>query len=153
MQNNICSFAGHANLSVEKNTRIKILNKCCELVENYGVNEFWVGKYGAFDRAATGIIKELRKKYSIELNLVIPYLTKEFFAESDIYLKTYNKIIVADIPDNTPKKYRILKCNQYMVNNSKYIITCVNHSYGGAAKTLEYAKKNGNIKIFNFGEL
>lgn len=48
-----------------------------------------------------------------------------------------------------PAKFRILKCNQYMIDYSDFLITYVDHSFGGAAKTLEYAKKKEFIKIFN----
>ena len=43
----------------------------------------------------------------------------------------------------------IKKANQYMVDNSQCMICYVRHSWGGAAKTLEYAKRKKDIEIFN----
>ncbi|MDO5310910.1 MAG: hypothetical protein Q4E94_03285 [Clostridia bacterium] len=40
--------------------------------------------------------------------------------------------------------------HSYMVNNSSYLIAYVNCSFGGAAMTLEYARKK-EITVFNFG--
>lgn len=36
-----------------------------------------------------------------------------------------------------------------MIDYSDFLIAYVDHSFGGAAKTLEYAKKKEFIKIFN----
>ena len=38
-----------------------------------------------------------------------------------------------------------------MVEHSAFLIACVDHSFGGAAKTLEYATRTDHIKIFNIG--
>lgn len=40
-----------------------------------------------------------------------------------------------------------------MVDCSQFIITYVNNSFGGAVKTLEYARRKKHIEIFNFGTL
>lgn len=58
---------------------------------------------------------------------------------------------MADIPAKTPARYRILKCNQFMVDKSDFLIAFVNYSCGGALKTIEYAEKKKHIEIFNFG--
>ena len=65
-----------------------------------------------------------------------------------MYYENYDTILMADISENTPQKLRILKCNEYMVNTSDFIICYVEHN-GGAAKTLEFAQKKTNIEIIN----
>ena len=47
---NICCFAGHSQIDDEFQDRLKF--EIEQLILNKGVNEFWVGNYGAFDRAA-----------------------------------------------------------------------------------------------------
>lgn len=149
---NICCFAGHGKIIYGDDIKKRIFDKCRELVEEFSVNEFWVGNYGSFDKLAADNVRKLKKQYSnIELNLVIPYLTKTIDTHKERYYKDYDNILMAQIPTNTPKQYQILKCNQYMVDMSNYLIAFVNGSFGGAAKTMEYAKRK-KIKIFNFGE-
>lgn len=151
---NICCFAGHGKLNYGNDVKNKILNKCRELIIDYYVNEFWVGNYGSFDRLAADVVRIIKREYpDIKLNLVIPYLTKNIDAYKEQYYKDYDNILMAKIPDDTPKRYHILKCNQYMVSESKYLIAFVNYSFGGAAKTLEYAEHKEHIEVFNFGEL
>ena len=49
--------------------------------------------------------------------------------------------------ENVPLRYAISKRNEYMVEKADVIIAYVNHSWGGAATTLEYAKrKHKNIQ-------
>ena len=60
--------------------------------------------------------------------------------------------MIADIPENTPKKLQIIKSNQYMIKSANFLICFVKHSWGGSAMTLEYAKKSEKIKIINLAE-
>ena len=148
---NICCFAGHGKMNYGEETRNQVYLKCRELVADFGVKEFWVGHYGDFDKLAASVIRELKQQYpAVRLNLVIPYLTKGINENKEYYYKNYDAILMAQIPDGTPRPYRILKCNEYMVNEASYLIAYVSHSFGGAAKTLAYASRREHIKIFNF---
>ena len=146
----ICSFAGHSELyGQEADIYKKLLLVIEKLVLTEDINEFWVGNYGAFDRLSAKAVRNLKEKYSyIQLNLVVPYLTKEINEYREEYYKNFDNILMADIPEKTPKRFKIIKSNEYMVQNSNVLVCCVMHSFGGAARTVEYAKKN-NIKIIN----
>lgn len=152
MREIICSFAGHSKYVYNSSIEESIKNKCCELICDFGVNEFWVGDYGLFDSVSAEVVRELKKQYShIRLTLVLPYITNKINKYREQYYKNYDSIILAEIPERTPIQYRILKCNQYMVDNSKYLIAYVDMPCGGAYKTYEYAKRKKNIQIINFG--
>ena len=98
-------------------------------------------------------LSKIKEKYAdIQLNLVIPYLTSDINEYKELYYEKYDHILMADLPERTPKKFQILKCNEYMVNNSDFIICYVQYSWGGASKTLEYAQKKKHIKIFNLAQ-
>ena len=80
------------------------------------VSEFWVGNYGGYDKAAASIVRKLKEEYPhIHLNLIIPYITKEINESQQYYYNNFNNIIIADIPANTPIRYKIIKTNQYMI--------------------------------------
>ena len=148
--NRICCFAGHSKLYGIDGLLDDVKELAEELIVKENVKEFWVGNYGSFDRLAAGAIKSLKEKYThIQLNLVIPYLTGEINENKEIYYENYDNILIADISENTPIKYRIVRCNEYMVQNSDFIICYVEYGWGGASKTLEFAKKQKHIKIFN----
>ena len=48
--------------------------------------------------------------------------------------------------ETVPPKFAIVRRNAWMIDKSDLLIACVKYSWGGAAKTLEYAKRK-RIKI------
>lgn len=150
----ICCFAGHSEYVYSKDLKDRIFKQCVKLVTQHDVNEFWVGNYGHFDFIAAKAVWDFKNfcSFDIELNLVVPYLTKKITDNKEFY-DVYDNILIADIPENTPKRYQILKCNEYIIDNAQYLIAYVNNSFGGAFKTLAYAKRKSNIEIFNLGSL
>lgn len=148
---NVCCFAGHSQIYDEFQDRLKY--EIEQLILNKGVNEFLVGNYGVFDRTAARIVRELKSVYeNIKLYLVLPYTTKEINDNRNQYYEDFDRLITAEIPEKTPARYRIIKCNEYMVNESDFLISHVKYSWGGAAKTLEFAKKKKHIEIINISE-
>ena len=149
-----CCFAGHREIQNSNDIQDKLDVLIEKLITEENVSEFWVGNYGTFDRISAGAVRRAKQKYShIELDIVIPYLTLEIEENKEFYYKNYDNIIVADIPYGVPRKCRILKCNEYMVEKSDFIICCVQFTWGGAAKTMEYVKKQKHIKILNLQEI
>ena len=145
MENKICCFAGHRDIINTEKVYKELINLIEEMITTKNVLEFWVGNYGTFDLLSARVVRELKIKYPfIKLNLVIPYITNSVNLRKD----EFDNIIMADIKEKTPKNLKILKCNEYMINNSKYLICYVEHTWGGAYKTLSYAKKK-NKNIFN----
>lgn len=149
----ICCFAGHSTIA-NSNLSSAVYEKCEELIKDYGVNCFWVGNYGEFDSLAAGCVRRLKEKYAdIELCLVIPYVTKSIRELKEIYYEDFDCILIAEMSENTLARFKIVKCNEYMIDKSDYIITYIDHTYGGAAHTWKYAIKKNHIKVFNLGEL
>lgn len=148
----ICCFAGHREIYCEENLFDKSKEVAEKLIVEEKVNEFWFGNYGYFDAMSASAVRELKGVYhDIEINLIIPYVTAEINEYKEVYYKKYDNILIAEIPEKTPRQFKILKCNQYMVKNSDFLICYVKNSWGGAYKNLEYAKKQ-NIKIINLAD-
>ena len=139
--NKTATFIGHGECwGVNKE---KVRPAVEELIQK-GVETFLSGGMGRFDWIGARAVYELKKKYPhIKNILVIPYLT----------FNVRNKDLFDEIlyPDGFEKyhfKAAIPKRNRFLVDNSKYAICYVTHSWGGAAKTYEYAKKKGlNIVV------
>ena len=151
MKNNIlrCCFCGHSDISYDTDTREKIKAIAEDLILNHNVSEFWVGHYGRFDGCCSSVIRELQKTYKdIKLELVIPYITKGINEYRELYYKDYDNILMADIPLNTPQKFQIIKGNEYVVDNSDFIICYIERHYGGAYRTFTYARRKKK-EIFN----
>lgn len=67
-------------------------------------------------------------------------------------MEKYDEIIIADAPINTPTKYKIIKANHFMIDNSTYLICFISRTFGGAIQTFNYAKKR-NVKIYNISDI
>lgn len=148
----VCCFAGHSKLYGSEDIYAKLLSVIEKLISEENINEFRVGNYGDFDKLAAKAVRALKERYSdLQLNLVIPYLTSEINEYREQYYRSYDNILLADIPEKTPEKLRIIKTNQYMIQNADILVCYVRHSFGGAAKTLEYAEKTAHIKVINLG--
>lgn len=148
----ICCFAGHSDIYNKDNIYQKLLPATEELILKEGVNIFRVGNYGDFDALSAKAVRALKDRYPhIKLELIIPYLTSSINEYKEQYYNNYDSIIIADIPEKTPKSLRIIKANQYMVRNSDFLLCFVERSFGGAFKTLEYAQKKRDIKTINLG--
>ena len=110
-----------------------------KLIEKNGSKEFFFGGMGHFDMMCARVLSELKKKYKfLRTYLVIPYLT--FRIENAAY---YDEIIFPQELEGVFFKKCILLRNQYLVDHANAAICYINHSWGGAYQTYEYAKKKG----------
>ena len=130
------TFCGHGSLSVSEHSFLaeKLYYEIENLIKN-GADKFLLGGYGSFDHLCAETVKKLKEIYPhITSILVIPYLNKEYNTEIYDYTK-YPPI------EKPPLRFAISKRNEYMVKQSDFVIAYVTHSFGGAATTLDYARR------------
>ena len=145
-----CCFAGHSELVDKDKIYESVLEFIEKLITEENVSQFRVGHYGNYDSLCAKAVRRLKDKYPhIHLDLIIPYITADIRDLKSYYNENYDTITNAEIPENTPKRFYITKCNEYMVDTSEFLICYVKNNYGGARQTLNYAKRKGHIKIFN----
>lgn len=151
-----CCFFGHRDFYCDLKTLEKIKLEIINCIQNKGIYNFLVGFYVKYDFICATIISELKSKYpQIKLILVLSYLDKKFnVVDKEFISNTFDEIIYPPI-ESIPRKFAIVKCNEWMVAKCDFIIFYVNFSYGGAYKMLEYAHKkkkaykNFGIKIID----
>lgn len=135
------TFIGHNECFGLSSEKLK--NAIRELIEK-GVTDFLSGGQGGFDRLCGRCVYELKKEYPhINNYLVIPYLSFNVYDK-----ELFDSIIYPDGFEKYNFKSAIPARNRYMVDNSGYAICFVTHSWGGAAKTYERAKKK-KLRIIN----
>ncbi len=144
----VCFFAGHSKIYNMKEIFTTLIEKIENLIINENVTEFRVGNYGSFDSLSAKAVQTLKGKYpNIRLILVIPYLSTKINNNKEYYEKEFDEILVAPLPSNTPKRLGIIKCNEYVVNTSDFLIYYVKNHCTGADRTLEYALRKKLITI------
>ncbi len=148
-----CCFAGHSELADRDKIYESILKLIEKLITEENALEFRVGHYGDFDSLCAKAVRSLKDKYPhIHLDLIIPYITANIRDLKAYYNENFDSITVAEIPQNTPKRFYISKCNEYMIEMSDFLICYVERSFGGARYTLDYAKRRKHIKVYNIAE-
>lgn len=141
-----CFFIGHRDtpedilyalrMSIEKH------------IVRYGVEEFVVGDYGAFDRYARMALLEARQQYpKIALVQLAPYNRA---GKTFGLWEGFQGIFCPPLPANTPKRLYIVKANEYMVEHCDYLIACT-WKPGNSRRLVAYATKNSLCGIDNLG--
>lgn len=115
-----------------------------------GVNTFYTGGADGIDILSFFIIHKLKKEYSGLKNIVcIPTSKQREWSKSgkwyDMMIKLADEIILVYEKDEykSDNMYiKLQKRNEYMVNNSDYVLSIWNGESGGTYNCIKYAKKN-----------
>ena len=137
----VCAFCGHSRLYGQIDT---VKDKCLAVVEGLIVSGiadcFLIGNYGNFDSIAASVCLLLKKQYPhIQVNLVLPYYRPHIDEYDKERYARFDSVITPGL-EEVPHRYRVLKANEYMVDQADTVIAYVKYD-GGAAKTLAYAQR------------
>ena len=130
----VVTFCGHHDVQQSDMLYQKLKNTLRKLIAE-GADTFLLGGYGAFDIMAASVVHELKREYPhIRSTLVIPYLNCD--DSSDLYDDTLYPPL-----ESIPRRFAILRRNEWMIGRADVVISYVTHDWGGAASSLRYAKR------------
>ena len=139
----VCTFFGHRQVSKEIEPTLR--SALVDLIENKGVNRFYVGNHGGFDAMVQRMLKELAASYPIKFYVVLAYLPEKRRALSFI---DEAETLLPDGIETVPKRFAISYRNKWMVEKSDYAVTYVTHHIGsGAAAFKSLAERRGKTVI------
>ena len=128
------SFCGHADVVDPCAVRSWLMRTVEALILD-GAACFYLGGFGGFDQMAASVLREKKQQYPhIESVLVLPYLDRK--PNTDAYDSTLYPPL-----ENVPRRFAILKRNQWMVEAADVLVAYVIHGWGGAAQTLAHARR------------
>ena len=136
------SFAGHSRVSFADKIKIALKEQLKRLLPKNEITVCYLGGYGDFDRLCASACREIKQEYgNIELVYVSPYMTpseqekvKQLLDAGRYDLSVYPPI------EDVPPKFAIIKRNEWMMMNADVVLAYVNHSSGGAYRSLRFAK-------------
>ena len=136
----IITFCGHSQAIFTDEEKSVLRNILVDEINKNPTCKFYLGGYGDFDGLCLRTLKELKNDFpDIELIFITPYLDKNY-SKLEFAKYHYDDIIFPPL-ESVPRKFAILKRNEWMVEGADLVIAYVMYSWGGAAKALEYAKR------------
>ncbi len=136
------TFCGHSKINKPEEVSKWLDTILPSLIEG-GANTFYLGGYGDFDSLAASAVRRQKAVYpDIASVLVLAYLNRNVDASR------YDKTTYPPL-EKVPPRFAILKRNEWMVSVSDVVVSGVTHSWGGAAKTLNFAKRRKKV-IFQY---
>ena len=136
----IITFCGHSNCLFSDEEKEKLKQLLINKIRKNPTCKFYLGGYGDFDSLCLRTLRELKTDYpDIELLFITPYIDKNY-SKLEFTKYHYDDVIFPPL-ESVPRKFAILKRNEGMVDSANLVIAYVKYSWGGAAKTLEYAKR------------
>ncbi len=152
MSEKICFFVGHGDAG--EDIYPALLDAVERHIAERGVTEFRVGNYGGFDRMAARAVREAKGRHpGVTLYLALPYLPGWGRPLPD--MEGFDGSLYPEGLEAVPCRLAIPRLSRRMVQQADYVIAYVTRSWGGAVKTLEYAKvreRRGELTITNLGE-
>lgn len=143
MRDNTALFIGHSEFYGVDPAQVSA--EIRKLTEQ-GITDYLCGGMGDFDWRCARAAFNLKAEFTgIRLFFVIPYLT--FNIRN---MELFDDIIYPEGFEKYHFKAAITQQNRYMVRNSSVALCYITHSWGGAVKTYEYAKRQG-LQIVNLG--
>ncbi|MBQ2383281.1 MAG: hypothetical protein II290_04510 [Oscillospiraceae bacterium] len=143
-----CFFIGHREASSE------ILPALMEAVEQhitgYGVTEFIVGNYGAFDRMAAKVVIAAKERYpQITLTMLIPYHP----AERPIELpQGFDGSFYPPGMEKVPRRVAIVRADRYMIDHVDHLIAYAWHPASNARELVRYAMGR-KVSVTNIADM
>ena len=126
----ICFMFGH------RDTPTSVLPEIERAVEKYhleyGIDEFVVGKHGAFDRLAAQAVHAVQKKHpGIRLTLLLAYHPSTQKKED---LSGYDAVLYPDGMETVLQRFALPRANRYMLRRADAVICYA--AYAGNSRAL-----------------
>ena len=135
------TFCGHREVDEPEQVREWLRETVRRLAET-GAAEFCMGDNGAFDRMAAGVVSELRRDFSgIRSVLILAYPDHPAYDAA-----LYDGSVYPGL-ESIPRRFAISHRNRWMVERADCVLVYVRYGWGGAAQTLEYARRKGKRVI------
>ena len=139
-----CTFFGHRECPDSVKTKLREV--LVDLIENHGVDMFYVGNQGQFDAMVRSTLRELKKVYpQTDYAVVLAYMPGKQTEYDD-----YSDTMLPEGIEFVRPRYAISWRNNWMLRQSDYVVTYITHTWGGAVqfanKAIRQAKNVINIK-------
>ena len=120
-----------------------------DLIENHGVDLFYVGNHGDFDAMVRRTLRELSARYPIRYHVVLAYMPEK---QDEYRLTDYSDTILPDGIETAPKRFAITYRNRWMIEQSDFVVTYVVHDAASGAAQFKKLAERWDKKTINLNK-
>lgn len=136
-----CTFFGHRDCRADIGPKLREV--LVDLIENHGVNMFYLGNQGQFDAIVRRVLKILKSDYpAINYAVVLAYMPSKKTEYND-----YSDTMLPEGIESVHPRYAISWRNDWMIKQSDYVVAYITHTWGGAAQFVKMAKRQNKLII------
>ena len=137
-----CCFFGHKD--TPEDVKPELYAAIEELITQRSVSTFYVGNQGVFDAYVRAALRQLQKRYPhIRYAVVLAYMP----GEVSEYDADHSDTMLPEGIEEVHPRYAIDWRNRWMLRQSQYVICYIHHHWGGAAKYVQTAQRQGKTVI------
>ena len=140
----VCSFFGHRFVLEKEEVKEQLKSLAQRLIKEEDVDVFYLGEQGDFEIIAAEVLNELKPTYPFIQRIEVICFAEQLQRNGKIKSDGFEYL---DELDRCKRKARIIKRNQWVVDNSDILVFYVNTPYGGAYQSYLYAKKKNKDMI------
>ncbi len=145
MKEKICCFLGQEYVD---GIFIDITYKKIKSVIQKGINTFYVGHSGCFDKIAKwGVLKAKEEYPHIKIFLILSYIPDK---GEDFTFENFDGILYTGGLSYEVNYHKRVETNKWMVDKSEVIIAFIEKTYGTEYMTMQYGK-NKKKQVINLG--
>ena len=123
-----CTFFGHRDCPEMINPKLR--DVLVDLITNHGIDMFYVGNQGWFDAYVRGELRILKQEYpQINYAIVLAYMPGKKSEYDD-----YSDTMLPKGIESVHSHYAISWRNNWMLNQSNYVVTYITRTWGGAVQ-------------------
>ena len=142
-----CTFFGHRDCP--SSVKAKLREVLIDLIEHHDVDMFYVGQQGLFDGIVRFVLKELVSVYPhINYAVVLERMPPK---RDEFDTRDYSDTMLPEGIEIVSPRFAISWRNNWMLQQSDYVVTYITHSWGGAAQFAEKAMSQNKkvIQLFD----
>ena len=134
----VCSFFGHRFVLEKEEVKEQLKSLAQRLIKEEDVDVFYLGEQGDFEIIAAEVLNELKPTYPFIQRIEVICFAEQLQRNGKIKSDGFEYL---DELDRCKRKARIIKRNQWVIDNSDVLVFFVHSPYGGAYQSYLYAKK------------
>lgn len=138
-----CTFFGHSDCPDEIEPALTEI--LAELIIQHHVTMFYVGNQGRFDQIALKVLRILKSIELVDFDyaVVLAYMP----AQQGFVRYVSGETMLPEGIEEVHPKFAISWRNDWMIKHSDYVVTYIQHAWGGAAQYAAKAQRLGKKMV------